>query len=285
MRRNKKIFNVDGPLFEGGYTIIEVMIFMAVSSVLAVGALRLVGGQQAKTEFAQAVRDLDLRLQDAINDVSTGYYVNKNNFTCSASPGGPSIVSGAGAQGQNKDCIVLGQVVEFGVNNGQEIRLYPVVGLRQAGSPPKDVTTLAEAQPTAIAKTSVADTVPDGTQIEALLYGLRVKSVTYDNGAGPVGVGAVGFLTSLDASVGGGLQFGSKNADLYYVDGTSLTPPDSYFTATRINALTKNMKNPSRGIAICLESGGGYSQHAIITIGSNGRQLSTDLKIIEGASC
>lgn len=285
-QNNKHLFEAQSSA-RGGYTILEVMIFLAVSAALAISALRLVGGQQAKTEFAQAVRDLDLRLQDVINDVSTGFYINNNNFACTDSPSGPVIAELANAnnQGQNSGCIVLGQAMEFGINNSREVKLYPVVGLRRAGSPPKDVTTLADAHPKAIAKTSVGDTVPDGTQTESLLYGLKIKSIRYDAGSGLVDIGAIGFLTALDASAGGSLQSGSKNADLYFIDGTSLAPPDTYYTATRINALTKDMKNPSGGIVICMESTARLNQHATITIGSNGRQLSTNLEIIDGASC
>jgi hypothetical protein len=263
-----------------GYTIIEVMIFLAVSSVLAFGALLLIGGEQAKTEFSQATRDLDLRLQDIINDVSTGYYINTGDFSCRDDGSKPVIEPGSNQQGQNLDCIVVGQVVEFGVDGSESIRQHTVVGLRQTGNPKEDVESLVEARPRA-ASDGVTNSY--GTTTEKLQNGLKIYSVKYNDGvSGWVNISSIGFLTDFSSSSGGSLSSGSTNADLYPVIGTDLASAGTNQTPARIELLTDAMKNPSGGVIICMESTAKTSSYATITIGSNGRQLSTNLQMRSG---
>ncbi len=59
-----------------GYTIVETMIFLAVSSLMFISAMILINGRQSRAEFIQAVRVFEANLRDVANDVSTGYYAN-----------------------------------------------------------------------------------------------------------------------------------------------------------------------------------------------------------------
>jgi type II secretory pathway pseudopilin PulG len=281
MWRNKNSYPSRNQQTQRGYTILEVMIFLAVSTALAVSAFNLIGGQQAKTEFAQAVRDFDLRLQDIINDVSTGYYASSGNFTCRAGAT-PIIESGSSSQGSNPGCVILGQVIEFGSASGNELRIFNVVGLRQTnGSNPKEVKDLDEAKPTPIAPAAIGDPVPDGIFKEKLQSGLRVSSVRY----GGTDIGAIGILTNFAQSGVGGLESGSRNADLYPIIGTTLGSAGTFTTAIQIKALNNaSVKNPSSSIEICMVSTSRLNQAAVITLGSNGRQLSTKT-IIRSGGC
>ncbi len=73
-----------------GYTIIETLIFIAVSGMMFMSAVILVGGRQQEVEFSQGVRDLENKLKDTLNDVSTGYFPANNSLNC-------TIATGAGA--------------------------------------------------------------------------------------------------------------------------------------------------------------------------------------------
>lgn len=78
-----------------GYTIIETIIFLAVTGAVFASTITIVSGQQARTEFTQAVRDVQTRIQDISNDVTTGFYHNPGTLRCNANPGGPHIIPGS----------------------------------------------------------------------------------------------------------------------------------------------------------------------------------------------
>ncbi len=67
---------------DNGYTIVEAMIFLAVSGVLFVSAMAAVSGQQQKTQFYQSIRDLDSNIRDKINEVGSGTFGNSLNLKC-----------------------------------------------------------------------------------------------------------------------------------------------------------------------------------------------------------
>ena len=75
-------FNGNIHASKAGFTIVEVIIVLAVSSVLLVSALSLVGGQQKKAEFTQALSDIQSQIDGVMNNVATGYYANPGNFQC-----------------------------------------------------------------------------------------------------------------------------------------------------------------------------------------------------------
>src|SRR5205814_2186232 len=77
----------------GGYTIVEVMIFLAISSLLFVAASIAIGGQQAHTEFNTAANDTNTKFQQWIDQVANG-------FTSSTASGLPSNVTCATSSGR-----------------------------------------------------------------------------------------------------------------------------------------------------------------------------------------
>lgn len=91
----------------GGYTIIETLIFLAISSLLFLSAVSTIGGRQASVQFTQATRDAQSKIQELINQVSTGYYPSAG-YTCTASVAGLSFTNISSVQGTSKDCVFLG---------------------------------------------------------------------------------------------------------------------------------------------------------------------------------
>ncbi len=115
----------------GGYTIVEVLIFMAVSAAMFVSAMLLIGGQQNKAQFQTAVKELEATIRSTLGDVSTGYYRNKAGFGCSLNGGVPNFTASANAQGTNQECITIGRVLHFDVANNTALNIYDIVGRRQ----------------------------------------------------------------------------------------------------------------------------------------------------------
>jgi type II secretory pathway pseudopilin PulG len=105
-----------------GYTIIETIIFLAVSSALMASAMAVISGKQDRTRYTQTVATFEQELKDTLNDVSTGYYPNSGNFSCvkESFPAGRNNIKtlnitspGNKEQGANSECIFLGKAIEF----------------------------------------------------------------------------------------------------------------------------------------------------------------------------
>lgn len=277
-----------------GFTVLEVMIFLAVSAGLLVSTTLVLSGQQRKTQFTQAVREVESQIQDIINDVATGYYANTNNFTCSASgaSGRPVIVAAASnTQGANRGCIFLGRAIQFAVNGTNEsgVNIYNVVGRQEVivGAFTREVKDLDQAVPTAIAPGSGAvpgtSTIPDGITSVTLNNGLRARRMYYRVGAVNTNIGAVAFLSNFGqyAPSGANLISGAQQVNLIPVVGSGLNNT-SQATVDQIDSINNTTPvNPGDGVVICFDDGGGLN-HAELTIGSSNRQLSTKLDIRNG---
>lgn len=263
-----------------GYTIVEVMIFLAVSGGLLAMAILVFSGQQGRTQFATGAREIESRVRDVINDVSTGYYARSSSFDCTAGAAGPQIAPGGTFQGQNDDCIFLGRVIHFDVGgNGNQYNIYSVAGLRQVQSGPdseQDVTDFDEAQPTASPLLAESLTLPAGISAERI----QVNGTTH--------VDAVGFMTTLGSYSPGNatLEPGSLSVDVLPIIGGGAGNTNQASMIGDINDIDESYadanRNPANGVVICFQSGGS-NQHAILTIGGSGRQLTTEMVIGEGS--
>jgi type II secretory pathway pseudopilin PulG len=272
-----------------GYTIVEVIIVMAITAALLISALALISGQQQRTEFSQSINDINSQIQDVMNDVSTGYYANTGNFTCDAT----GLHSGTNNQGTNKDCIFIGRAMQFGVGgNKSAFDIYNIIGQRQitSGGTTKEVQSFAETQPLAIALPNVPSGA-DATDRRTLNSGLTANKMYYlDANNVSHFVSAVAFMTSFANYSGGNLVSGAQTVSLVPIDGTDLATNNaesntvSGITTFKSTTFTQgNNINPASGVVICFQSGG-TNQYGQITIGGNGRQLTTDL-IINAGTC
>ena len=254
-----------------GYTIVEVMIFLAVSGALLVSALLLVGGQQRQTQFNQAVREIENVVQDIINDVSTGYYSRPSDFECKNVSDTVTIITpSTNTIGTNKDCMFVGRLIQFAVDGTDEegFSVYTAVGLRENNG--DIVTGLGAAKPTILGLS---------TQRHTLKYGLKAKKMICCAGAVEVekNVGVVGFFAALEGG-GGDLASGAQHIDLRPYRSTALKQSE---ISGPLNTGDLSVANYN-GVTICFESGG-TDQHANLIIGGNSRQTSTQLEIENGA--
>lgn len=278
-----------------GYTIVEVMIFLAVSGVIFVMAAAFINGKQANTEYAQSVNDVSTQLQQVLDNVRNGYYPTKQNFTCSSggSPSAPVLSAGAKPEGTNADCIYLGEVVQFGVINpdgsdtkGSGYNIIPVIGNRSitdvSSGVPLDVTSLAEARPTPLTPTYTAATKKSYT----LLYGLYVTNMYLMPDKQKIS--GFGVFSELGSYSGGLLSSGAQGTQLTTIPGLDYTSGSyikGYKTYTGSNSASSdilNMADPvahpytvlssSQYITICLTAGNGHK--ASVSLGNNKGDLS-----------
>jgi type II secretory pathway pseudopilin PulG len=281
-----------GREFGGGFTIIEVLIVLAVTGALFVSAAILIAGRQQQTEFNQGIRQVQAQIQQVINEVAIGHYPNQNNFQCTAGASGPVITAGSGTeQGANSGCIFLGKAMQFGITNTSPERfvVFSVAGLQRTPAG-KEVTTLAEALPKAVAPNS-SQNLPDASVTQQLQGGLTTYRMWYNSGGIDRNIGVVAFVSSLAKYSSGNIVSGSQQVNVVPVDDNQVdsaldrTPIDG---ADAINAsLATSPNNPAGGMAVflCFASGG-TNQSGLITIGNTtGRQLSVTLDIKSNKTC
>lgn len=268
MRRGRK---------QRGFTIVEVIIVLAVTSAMFVMAAYAINGKQNQAEFQQAVNDIRSSLQQEIDQVAAGDYTDTGNFTCDGTLGNEIIQPGVNKQGSNTGCIFLGKVLQFGVHgtDPQQYISYSIAGLQVNNG------SLVAAKPVAIAPGVVTHTnYPDASVKNELHDGLHVVSMSYNGN----NIGAVAFISSLGQYSGTTLLSGSQTIDLIPIS-TSALNTTSGATVDAINQhLATSPKNPNGGVQICFASAG-TNQSGLITIGGGGRSLSVTLQIKGNLTC
>lgn len=262
----------------GGYTIVESLIFLAVSAVIFFSAMLAVSGRQNREFFTNAVRDFETRLLDIANNVSTGYYQNGNPLRCEPSSGGPIFPSGTNDLGTNKGCIFTGTVVKFGDGSNNENMIeFTMAGLKEAATGVNS-TNLAEAKPKVIDSASSYSIKPIGA-------GVTVECVKI--GSGSCGNNAaIGFFTTFE-----GASLLAENGGP--VQANAIAFPTVKFNHNANQSITELNKSAhyatptlNPGITICLRSGT-TSQYALVTIGggsSSNLAATSEIKSFSGAT-
>jgi len=275
-----------------GFTIVETLIFLAVSGLLSAMAFVMVAGQQQRAEFNYGVRDFANRIQDIVNDVSAGFYEKTANFTCTAGSQGPPFIvsSDDDKQGTNNECIFIGKVIQFAPSDVDEpepdmsYRVFTVAGRRLIENGKEEVGDLKQTQPTTSTPSSADPNAVDLTSVHTNPYGLTVKWVMAAPTAGYADFGAVGFFTNFAGYNNNLLESGARNVDVVAITNSELRQ-----TRNETVELIRDLKdedripltNPASGVRICLESSGG-NDYAILKIGGNLRQLVSDLEFGAG---
>lgn len=239
-------------LNRGGYTIIELMIVVTVSTMIFAAAILTYTQQNTRTRFTESVNTFTQNLQDTLNDVDTGYYPTKNNFKCSANPSGGSPVieppdaSGGNQQGTNSGCIFLGKALALKPGaNSNSYEIYTVVGRQLIAGTDNPVSNLSEAEYTI---------VPNIFDVKYLSSGVVVKNVK----SGGVNGNIVGIVSS---SGPGGVEKSGYN--------------------TRTELLLRQggaTVDSSSGIDICLEESGG-GRTAIVALAGNQSKIAVEIKM------
>lgn len=271
-----------GVKFTAGYTIVEVIIFLAVTGMLFSAAVLYIAGQQERAYFAAATRDAQSQIEDLGNDVVTGYIPLKGEFDCIVnSPGSPPILrptpGSSYRQGQNPDCVFLGKVIKF----EQDSSKYTVITVagNSRNSTNQEVKTFAEANPTPVIPGSSSAGV-DLTETKEFENGLIVTRIIYQpvRGGPFYDIGAIGMFTTFPQTNPGtqNLISGTQNVMIVPIVNSSLGETVET-TVARIPNVNEADANPHTFL-ICLQHGKGGKQ-AALAIGVGGRRLTTNLQL------
>jgi hypothetical protein len=173
--------------YTGGFTIIETLIVLGVSTALLVTTASVFGGQQRRTQFTQGVRDLESKVQDVVNDVATGNYPIAKGLKCTPnySSIGPSVTANVASEpGTNSGCVLAGRALLF---RPDRVDIYTLVGNRYKNSALEPASSFAEAQ---------VKIVPELTQGYDYKFGLEAFT-----GTGGLNVNSmIVFASSLNSS-------------------------------------------------------------------------------------
>jgi hypothetical protein len=264
-----------------GYTIVESLIFLAVTSAMFVMIMGTMSGRQQRAEFQYGIREVITQIEDIMNDVSTGNYNSPANYSCVLDgSGAPVVSSGAGTQGTNQYCIYVGRILRFSQLGGEQdtMTVYTMAGRRKTGGlNPSDVSTLRDSNPRPIREVSFIDKI-------RLPHGIEIKQVVRD-GVPPLLPGAIGIFTDFSSgTVSSSVGSGPRGVTVSAISGTAIgqdnatvldhiSAPANYTDASG-HAVTAS-------VTICVESANG-NQRAYINIGRTG-SLSTNVTIQNGA--
>ena len=263
----------------GGYTILEVIIVLTVSSLLFAASVLGYVAQNRRTQFTDSVNNFAQDIQDVLNDIEVGFYPSSNSFACtsdSSNSGYPYFPSGANQQGTNTNCIFAGKAIQFApsTNGGtkSDIDIYTLVGRRQKLGSEDPATNVKDIQPVLLDNLS---------QRKSMISGLEISSVKTGSGTSLAGIAMVANSGS------GGISTGLNNrASLAAIQG-GLSQSEGTFNA-RIKWFFVHadpISQASDGIDICVKEGGTGGRTALIELVAGESQITVNTKIDPSPSC
>jgi len=281
---------------ERGFTIIEVMIVLAVSGLILASAAALFSGRQNKTEFAVAANQFQTEIQAIINDAGDGYNPTGStqyeyNFQCSGNTSAPPTFNSDSShprQGSNGPlsssspigCIFLGKVMDFGIGSpkSSQINVYSIVGDQDEPNTSIPAEGILDSDPILLANTSagqqdlpqaIHDYLEYGTYIKCIQASYSVSTafnpLTCDSTHSLI---SVAFTINSSATTTSGSVSASSIVPLNEGYNLATQPTDTISQVAAINtALTTipaTSVNPAGGVYICLTDG---TRSALLSIG------------------
>lgn len=246
----------------GGFTIIETLITLAISSALFVTVMILFDGRQAKVNFAQGMKDLDSQIRNYANDVSNGYFPKLSGISCTASETAlnyPSFSNTEQAQGTSAGCIFAGKALYFNTEDPRSIEAYTIAGRKAA-------TSFPSLYPIVIDQSKESFNMPAGIQ---LINGTEAPITAL------VGLFFnLGTVTATTSSQG----VAAVEPRLLSTAGTTLDAAKTSVKNAFISPGSTAQELTNSGIVLCFKSGVN-SQKATITLNKSINGFNTTLAI------
>jgi prepilin-type N-terminal cleavage/methylation domain-containing protein len=238
-----------------GFTVVEVLIVLAVTSILFVMAVLLVSGQIQKAEFSTSINEVRSQIQQVMDNAATGYYAQTTKFTCLR--GNESLViippDGTQARGTHNGCVFMGRALQFGVSSDaatdgqtpknapndvpdpETFNIYNMMGAQWVKdmSVPLGYRSAANINESHVRPLSPdwdsyeTGRAPDTKEVGTLQNGLKTVSMCYQEAATDPcqSIGAVAFLISLGNNQGSSASnplSGNTAVDVYPAVGSRL---------------------------------------------------------------
>ena len=260
-----------------GFTIIEVMIFLAISGVTFLIAATFINGKQAQAEFTTGMNSSNSVIRSMINSVADGNYPISSTtpLSCSiVSPGFPQIYRTNVPS--SPGCTFIGKVLAPETNRNPGIySIYSVVGCQfyvsntctsSQGMPP---ATLTQEHPTVALPITQSNNWPGGLSISKLLL---------INGANVQSIGAFGVFSTLPQNSGSVLVSGAQATEAVIINNSQLVSDSDSNIAGLVSNSTTWLPSGAY-ILMCFTDTNGH--FGSITVGgvNAGGQLNTTLQM------
>jgi hypothetical protein len=270
-----------------GYTILEVLIFIAVSALIFVAAIVAIGGRQNQVQFAQGVREFEAKIQDTLNDVTTGYFASNPTIKCQIVGGNVSFdftSTNVEKLGGNNSCLFVGKVMQVlpaGANGDVTLVIYNLAGKRYLDTANSVIAdTITEVGPKMVSTTTVGEV--DSAEEYVTRFGIKITKLTEVTSVVPAPIfGAFAIMSKLG---GGGVSANNSQAQQVNV-GTilgSTSGLDEVAIRTVVNQLNDTATSSngyfnygSKGVVICLQDSSS-NKKASVTVSASGTQLKID---------
>lgn len=265
-----------------GFTIVEVMVFLAVSGFTFLIAATFINGKEAQAEYRTGMNQANLQVQTIINNVGNGNYalpVNRS-LNCTLGANGPNVhqVSVNSSLSAAVGCTFIGTVLSPNYNNNQEqYYLYTVAGCQyytyrfsyyRCSNLATDMTpsNLIEEQPQVVSSLSRIDTWSNAIALTKIY---KVAGGNWDQ------LSALGFFSSFPSMNNGVMESGSEPVALVYFNGNSSQTAQDIASLGSTNPAGQLLTNGY--IVFCFQ--GATGQFGGVEIGSSngGQQLTTSL--------
>lgn len=254
-----------------GFTVIESMIFLTISSFVFVSAIAGYSQRQKEVQFTQGVRTLQAQLQDVINDVATGFYptLPANCHASNLDNSAPYFDSNASNASNSSNCVWFGKAIQLGTtyfcnaattsDNCDRYGIMPIVARRtniETDGTKKPIDTFAQARPIALASCIINPGVfggspctgtlarPDLSQRGELqgfigVYRIYVRDANGNNSPARE-TGAIAFTTALQRNQSSFGRLDKTNTiDMVYIPGTNVSTSEAGIT----NAIGANFNS------------------------------------------
>lgn len=241
-----------------GFTVVEVMIFMAVSGLILASASGLFIGRQRQIQYEQGVRDLDFRIAETINNVVMGQFPGSEIACSNIDSGGIDYLQlndSGGSQGTNEDCVFAGMALELDSSDAERIITTPIV----AANPELGMTFPLTSENAKI--TAVIDLASS----YVTSHGLIILDMVDDSGS-PIDVAL--FLSSLGSgqdSAPSLLASGTQSINLFTANNQLIA--DERVVIDRVAS--------GDALHICAENPNNSNIRASISLGFNRSELTT----------
>jgi len=128
-----------------GYTIVEVLIVLAISTSLLFSAIIVFRGQQDATVYTQTVQDLNSKIINYADQVAAGTFPDSQQYICDGTKPRPILSQASGNLGGRQGCIFLGRAIKV-ASNSSTITVYTVLG-KQTQSSGEPAASISQASP------------------------------------------------------------------------------------------------------------------------------------------